>query len=400
MSGGARSGASRIRQWSYILLLYFGILTLWVRNRWALSLFQAGLFLLALIWLLDWGRERVRGRFAFVILPPAAAVLWGLVQLALGTTFYRFDTWNAVLYWLTALVVVFLAVQLFQDAGDLDFLLRAMLAFGSLLSALSVIQYITSGGKVFWLFPSGFPDAFGPFVYYNNFAAFVELLLPPAIFLSFADRRNSLAYAALAAVLYASVIASTSRAGAILATLELVVTVPLAARRRYASWSSVGFGFLKIAALAAVFVAIVGWQNLLKRFDQADPFVHRREMLLSSLAMARERPWTGFGLGTFEETYPAYALFDIGLIVNHAHNDWAEWLAEGGVPFLLVTASLALWAAPTAVRSVWGIGLVSVFLHALVDYPMQRLGLAAWVFALLGALAVWKQAQKASSSGS
>jgi len=398
LNGGVRSGASRIRQWAYILLLYFGIMTLWIRNRWALSLFQAGLFLLALVWLLDWGRERARGRFSFVILPPAAATAWGLLQLALGTTFYRFDTWNAVLYWFTALTVVFLALQLFQQAGDLDFLLRSMLVFGSLLSALSVIQYFTSGGKVFWLFASGFPDAFGPFVYYNNFAAFIELLLPAAVFFSFSDRRNSLAYAALAAVLYACVIASSSRAGAILATLELLVTALLAARRTHAGWSRVGFGFLKITALAAVFVAVVGWQNLLRRFDQADPFVHRRQMLLSSLAMARERPWFGFGLGTFEETYPAFALFDIGLIVNHAHNDWAEWLAEGGVPFLLITASLAVWTAPVAVRSIWGIGLLSVFLHALVDYPMQRLGLAAWVFALVGALAAWKQTQTPSPS--
>jgi O-antigen ligase len=85
--------------------------------------------------------------------------------------------------------------------------------------------------------------------------------------------------------------------------------------------------------------------------------------------------------------YPAYARFDIGLVVNHAHNDWAEWLAEGGVPFLAALASMAVWAVMPAVRSIWGIGLISVFLHALVDYPMQRLGLALWVFVLAGVLA-------------
>jgi len=45
-------------------------------------------------------------------------------------------------------------------------------------------------------------------------------------------------------------------------------------------------------------------------------------MLQSTIAMAREKPWTGFGLGNFENVYPAYALFDDGAIVNHAHNDW------------------------------------------------------------------------------
>jgi O-antigen ligase len=201
------------------------------------------------------------------------------------------------------------------------------------------------------------------------------------------SRRNALVHAAMAGVMYASVIACGSRAGSILATAGILVTLPLAAHRGLISLRGAGASFARIAALAAVFVAVVGWRGLTERFEQSDPYVHRREMLQSSLAMARERPWLGFGLGTFEEAYPAYALFDIGLVVNHAHNDWAEWLAEGGVPFLLLTASLAAWAVVPAIRSIWGVGLLSVFLHALVDYPMQRLGLAAWVFVLLGALA-------------
>jgi hypothetical protein len=29
-----------------------------------------------------------------------------------------------------------------------------------------------------------------------------------------------------------------------------------------------------------------------------------------------------------------YARFDVGKTVNHAHNDWAEWAVDGGIPFL------------------------------------------------------------------
>ena len=114
--------------------------------------------------------------------------------------------------------------------------------------------------------------------------------------------------------------------------------------------------------------------------------------------MARDRPWMGSGLGSFQEVYPAYATFDIGLIVNHAHNDWAEWLAEGGVPFFLLLASAAVWAVRPALRSIWGLGLLSVFLHALVDYPMQRLGLAVWVSVLLGALAAEERQRRSTVS--
>ena len=269
-----------------------------------------------------------------------------------------------------------------------------MAYFGSAIAIIAVVQLFTSQGKIFWLFPSGYPDAMGPFVYRNNYAAFVELLLPLAVLEAIRDRHKGILFAVMAGVMYASVIASTSRAGSILATLEIPVTIGLAQARGLLTFQRLGVALAKIGVLAGIFVAVVGWRMLLDRFNQPDPFVHRREMLHSSLAMARERPWLGFGLGTFENAYPAYASFDIGLVVNHAHDDWAEWLAEGGAPFFFLLAAIAAWTLLPAIRSIWGIGLLSVFCHALVDYPMQRLGLAIWVFALLGALAAEQRGRR------
>ena len=112
----------------------------------------------------------------------------------------------------------------------------------------------------------------------------------------------------------------------------------------------------------------------------------RRELLSSSLDMVRERPLTGFGLGAWATAYPAFAYYDDGSAPNQAHNDWAQWAAEGGLPLLAAMTALLLLFLPHAWRSIWGIGVVSVFLHALVDYPMQqRPALAAWIFLLLGA---------------
>ena len=380
------------------LLLVWGTLTLWIRERWALSLLQAGTYLAGMLWAAGWARGRVSLRGSFLLFPLAGASLWGLLQLSLATTVYRFDTWNAVLFWTAALVLAFLAVQAFAAPGLSERFLRLALYFAFAMSVLATTQYFTSGGKIFWLFSSGYPDALGPFVYRNNYAAFVELFLPLAVLEAIRRRREALMFAAMAAVMYASVIACGSRAGSVLATAEILVALPLAARRGVMSLRGAGVAFLKIAALATVFVAVVGWSGLLERFEQSDPYVHRREMLQSSLVMARERPWLGFGLGTFEEAYPAYALFDIGLTVNHAHNDWAEWAAEGGIPFLLMLLSVAGWAVVPAVRSIWGIGLLSVFLHALVDYPMQRLGLAIWVFVLLGLLAAQQRPRQSETA--
>ena len=81
-----------------------------------------------------------------------------------------------------------------------------------LLRLLGLIQLFTSAGRVFWLFPSGYDtEVIGPFVSRNNYAAFVELLLPLALVFSYQDRPNSKAYLVLAAALVASVVASGSR---------------------------------------------------------------------------------------------------------------------------------------------------------------------------------------------
>ena len=102
--------------------------------------------------------------------------------------------------------------------------------------------------------------------------------------------------------------------------------------------------------------------------------------------MIRDRPWTGFGLGTWPIVYPRYASFDPGVFLNQAHNDWLQWAAEGGLPFVLLFAIFTALLWKRAIPSIYGLGTVAFLLHALVDYPMQqRPALAAWFFAIAAA---------------
>jgi O-antigen ligase len=145
---------------------------------------------------------------------------------------------------------------------------------------------------------------------------------------------------------------------------------------------------------AVLCIAATGWETLEGRLRAASPFLYRREMLQSAVGMAKERPWTGFGLGTFAAVYPAYAVFDNGYAVNHAHNDWAEWAAEGGMPFLLLLAAVAAASCILAIRSGWGLGLLAVYVHGFVDFPMQRTGLVIWVSVIGAALAAEQGRQR------
>ena len=381
------SRLSRVTMPAVAALLFYGILTLWVPARWALSSWQVGIFALAFVWAVNLAARPFplgwHPAMALAILPPA----WGLIQLATGHTVYRWATANSILDWAADAALFFLT---FQFAGH-DTLrrrfLNAVLYFGCALSVVSTIQMFTSGGKIFWIFPSGYTSfVLGPFVYENQYSAFIELILPLALFRAISQPRQALRYWLMVSAMAASVAAAASRAGGILVLAEVLAGI-LLAWRRGPDRRSLAWGVAQFAALAVAFTAVVGWDNMWSRFQRADQLGVRREILLSSLQMIREKPAMGFGLGAWPTVYPAHALYDIGKFMNQAHNDWAQWAVEGGLPLAAVMLLFAVMLFRPAVRSLWGLGLIAVLIHCCVDYPMQqRPALGGFVFAFAGVL--------------
>jgi O-antigen ligase len=377
-------------------LLFVSILLAWAPQRWAVSLLETGAFLLLAVWVAQATLRRERPQWSVVLVPLAAAPLWGLLQLAAQQTVYRHPTWNAVLLWGTLLTLFFLALQVFASAAARERFLRATLLFGFAVSVAATLQMFTSPGHVFWIFPAQTGDSPpGPFLSRNQYAAFIELVFPLALVGALKGGRGTVACVFMASAMYASVVASASRAGFILVSLEAAVFAALAIRRRLVAFPSHGRTLAWLAVFVALFTLVVGWDLLWNRLGQADPYSGRREMLYASLEMLRERPGMGFGLGTWPTVYPAYARYDDGLFANHAHNDWAEWAAEAGLPFLAFLLWIAAWSTRPALRSLWGLGVVAVFAHGLVDYPFQKPALAGLVFVFLAILALeYKESAK------
>ncbi len=365
-------------------LIAAALLSAWVPDRWAVSLFQVSIFAAAAAFAVRQLFRPTRIRFTLPMATLAAAVAWCLIQLAIHQTVYRWATLNATLLWTTNLLVFFLASQAARP-GDI---LRRTLCFGVALSILATLQTFTSGGKVFWLFPSGYTDlVLGPFVYHNYFAVFIELILPLAIAGALLDHRRSRVYAALAGILYAAMVAAASRAGIILISVEIGAMLLLALKRKLIAPRTMTLTVATLAVSAAIFSMIAGPAQLLQRLRHKDPFIGRREMNAASLAMFRDRPLFGFGLGAWPTVYPQYATYDDGLFANQAHDDWAQWAVEGGAPFLLLMAATALWSVRPALDSLWGVGVLCVFVHCFFDYPTQKPALAAFFFFMLGLLA-------------
>jgi len=377
---------ARVAALIFFFLFCFAILTLWVPEYWPVAVFQVGMFGLAAVAI--WRARNVALAFSWPLVPLCFAVLWGICQCLTGRTVYAFETRLAILRWATFLSVFLVGTSLFEDESVRRWFRSAMLWFAFLVAVLATFQTFTSSGKVFWLFATPYVDyVMGPILYRNHYAAFIEAVLPFALYRAVYHERDSLLYSGIAAVMYASVLASASRAGTILTTAEVILVPSLLWIRRRARGHDVAAALLPMGLFFAVFISVVGWESVWARLTTPDPLAVRRELAISTLHMAEAHPWFGTGLGTWPVVYPQYAVIDIGAIANQAHDDWLQWTAEGGFIFGIVIATLFLWALRPAFRSVWGLGVIAVFLHAIVDYPFSRPALGSWAILVLSMLA-------------
>ncbi len=162
---------------------------------------------------------------------------WGFGQLAAGSTVYRYATLNASLRMAALGATALVSSAVFQRAEARDRLLRGLLYgllhgfawFGFLLGIASVVAYYTSPGRIFWLFPSPYPDVWGPFLSRNNFAQFLELALPVSLWLgcTLCRTRRGTLYLGMSATMLACGLVSASRAGAVLLMLEAALVFVL-----------------------------------------------------------------------------------------------------------------------------------------------------------------------------
>jgi O-antigen ligase len=367
---------------SAILLCFLGVLAtlaIGLREPRVDYFYECAVFILAAGWCVAGRSTPIK---VMPGLPLAAILAWGFVQLAVGATVYRYATLQNSLCCAALAATAWIGCRVFGSVRLRVEFLRAFVWFGVLVAVASVLAYFTSPGKILWMFDAPYPDVWGPFLSRNNFAQFLELAMPVALWFGLREPAGSMLYTLMGAVMLAAGLASASRAGSAILVVEAIAVLWIRREAPMARRMALG---LVLATI--LFAALPGIGNLAGRLTAADPYQGRREIAQSTLAMISSRPWTGFGLGTFPTVYPAYAVVDLGQAVEHAHNDWVEWASEGGIPYAGIWIGLAIWSVRPAVRMVWGIGVLGSFLHAFVDYPFARLGVSAWIFLLLGMLA-------------
>jgi O-antigen ligase len=119
-----------------------------------------------------------------------------------------------------------------------------------------------------------------------------------------------------------------------------------------------------------------------------------------SMHIFADYPWLGTGLGSFEVIYPRYQSFATDLMWDHAHNDYAEVLAETGIvgaALILVALGLFFRLAFRDLRQRlqhevgWihlgaTLGCCGLLVHSFGDFNFHIPANAAW-FAVCAAIA-------------
>jgi O-antigen ligase len=94
-------------------------------------------------------------------------------------------------------------------------------------------------------------------------------------------------------------------------------------------------GATAIGLLAGGMILWMGVTKALERFEQLAHGDVSRELRVAmyedTWRIFRDHPWTGTGLGTLIVVYPRYESFYNGTTVDHAHNDFLEFLADTGL---------------------------------------------------------------------
>jgi len=361
------------------LALLTGILVAWTPRYWREAVPIAAISLVGLIWAFTARRVELPRQTILVVL----IGIWGFVQLALHETRVPWPTLQRSIEWAMGAVCFILGSQILQGRRNTRPFLNVLLWAMTALALEAMLQRYLTPGRVFGLIPVR-DNVVGTLYYKNQFAAMMELAAPLALWTVYNGGvfSGGICFAAM----FAATITSESRMGVVLLLAEFLIFLILMVIGRRMPAKSL---FAVIAALAVLITAaalVAGTDVIWDRLREPDAYAQRRNYLDSTLKMIPAHPWQGSGLGTWPDEYPGFATSDSDVYVNEAHNDWAQWASEGGFLFFLLIAALTIWLVKPSLQSVWGLGVTSVMIHSLVDYPLRDPALAFLWFTLAGAL--------------
>ncbi len=323
-----------------------------------------------------------------------------------------FHTLRASLELLAYVLIGVLVVRTITHRRQIQRLMIVLTAAGACQALYGLFELYRAHPRVLF-FPKVYnlSSATGTFVNRNHFSGYLEMILPLALgliisrmdMLSLAGKRWSEKAAQItgrgftqnvliliaAAVMIVSIIRSQSRSGVFVLLFIFVLFFELtvfhfSARRYRQAWVKT---FLKAAfILATIAVLFAGVEATMGRFAKDNLLLDGRPQYWNSaLAVFRDFPLLGTGLGTFADIYPAYGTVSLEGRLTHAHNDFLEYLTDlGSVGFALLLATIAFlvidgfltWSKRRHPQ-IKGMGMggfvsiAAIFVHSITDFNLH-----------------------------
>ena len=363
--------------------------------------------------------------------------------LAFGTIDHAASV-QAMLSISTALMVLLLTLDFASERAGRYVLALAVTLAGFSTSVVGLCLHSPADLMSLWHVEHVPNFVFGLFWYHGNTASFLNLCWPVGVWLCVVllhqgvrTFRQQMMLSFLVVAVMVQIIAvfvNVSKMGHLLLIMEMLLLVgagfciwkpnlaglPLGAGRLVVL-VCIGLSLLVFGAwLSGAGAGVERWNIFATRhFD--DPA--RRHAALMAVQIGLDHGWTGTGPGTFEWVSVHYSALDPVLKEGrwrHAHNDYTEFFAEWGWPgviffVLLLSFPGRRWLA--SLREVFSfkhdhrmsferrsgqiccsVALVSVLVHALVDFPLQMDAIRHLFTAMLGMVLAMTRSSARSGS--
>lgn len=374
------------------VLLAFSVLAFGAVEEWSQAVLEVGTALLLVYWsihaYLKKSEQIVVSPF---FLPLTAFALVILAQILFHLTASSYDTRVEFQLLLTYLILVQLISQAFRSANEYRSLVWFLMSLGFAVSIFGILQFLTSNGRLFWVQPMRESTYFfGPYVNRNHFAGFVELVVPFALvplLMGMVRRERMFLVGLFALVPIVALLLCASRGGIISFVLQLLILgILLSIRKTSAKFVLTGGVVVLLSVLA---VSGLGVGRLVERFSSYKSFDvtvgKRASMRQDAWHIFLDHPVLGTGLGTLQMVFPAYETLYDGKVVNHAHDDYVELLAEAGilggicsawfVGVLFFESLRGIRNLPRSFNSALNlsglIGCCGILVHSLVDFNLH-----------------------------
>jgi len=210
-------------------------------------------------------------------------------------------------------------------------------------------------------------------------------------------------FAILCLLIFIGVIVGGSAAGYGLSVFALIASIIFLRTSKVRSLlKNVSFSVVAFAAifLLAKFIALSPRLYGLGTYSYGGGEESRKSINIKGLRILEENYMFGTGYGSFTEVYPFYENTKMvtNRFVNHAHNDWLEWMIELGLPGFVLLVIFGGWLSLKYIKlfltqrqnskefllcKVTAICSMILLIHSFVDYPLRTPFLQILFWALI-----------------